>query len=1263
MNDKYKGQYPKAWTDVEVDEYLASGREPDKASNGVWVSDVEREDKDLVQWTVAEMFALYNGELVSDRDPSSEGFLAALLMKAKLECPDANKWGTDELYHWLMTGKEPEKTKAGNYVNDPERFTKDVHLLNDSELVDFGCGYFGPFERDREHVLVEALDRFSLDIDTTFEDYAQYCMHRVTPPKAPNGSLINSRSRSIRLVTDWKDEELFDWAIGAIDSAGHDEAELLTAATLNVGGEWFWSKEDVAAFITDGTIADIANIDLDRLSLEALPGFIKQTGSDAAFALYLTKVDRRPMTPLEFSGSQARSAVAVQWSDEQIRAFIVEGTVPAYWKSMWETDTTREGRIPSSLTAGEIEGAYREKLVYTDAQREEILKFTADALRAHGKKPYSELYDDEALALHFDEVAPAITSEGLLVRNFYRDSLSIKEWTNDEVRALLKREIITPVVWDINTVLTDRLNKSWEGLAPFEQLVQWFVDDVIPPVTENGVYIKDPRRCTASISQWSDSELVALAHGWIEGLDNVTEESLIATLADKQLIKSADWSLKEVLAFLTDGTEPARTEFGSDAVTYDDQTINRKNDLRFFADWANGKVTLPNTKEQVLNRARTIIGANVASDSELMAYLKAYKGDGTDAFHELSLLEQLQDGTDVSRRKVIGLWNLSADTTTEEAIVIGKAFSEGELTSNGVLRIDPRRDFCGAYMWSLEELRSWARGEIPQGASSTPATLVNALRARISSIDAGWDDDSVKRFAATGEQPKRTSTGVLVVDVVRDKKYPSDWSDEDLKAWANQEVITPVPSADVMLSIRTRFNIPSRYSNTEAIRYLLTGEEPVAADELPFESVLKASDLQLQGWLRGEVQYLGTDEAGLYAEIRARFKIDVHWVDSAIVHFYKTGQHPKKTSNGLFIEDRLRDLSSIEHWSFAEMEAFAKGEFTAPTIAMKGVAFIARARNLISVEKGLPAGMWAITEIVTYLQTGERPAALAGNVFANDPKREAKAPLSWTNDELRAFLRKEIPATDKAPEQALWDLAYMRFSIPSPWYPEDARSYVLTGTKVPATPSGIWIRDRERDQRSVWTWSRAEVKAWARGLILPGLKATEEELVTHAAYCFNLPATLSPEMIKLRVAGITEDTTPMTVAFVREDLLAYAEGMKKEGGVEAKAALYQQLLYRCITRVTALRQQDFVDGWTELLKFYFDHKSTIFTPGQLYNGVAMMAISSKQQKHFQHMTTILYNTCDPAQRDAQVKRIDWSIGLAGLPNEESRHELLGYYGI
>lgn len=1257
MADKYKGKYPKAWSPEERAEFIANRREPEKTSNGVWVNDVTREAKDLVQWTVAELFALYNNELISKHNPADAAFVSALLTTALLKAPDANKWGTDELYHWLMTGKEPEKTTLGNYINDPERFTKDVGKLNDSELVDYGLGHFGPFESEREYVLVEALTRFNLNPNTTYEDYALYCSDRVTPPTTPDGVLINDRTRAGREISEWSDEELHAWANGLIDNAGHADDELLTATTLSVGGEWYWTKEDVAAFLKDGTKPEVTEVDITRLSAEELLVLIKETVSASAFDRYVDMVKPTAIQPAELVEGTAQ--VPAQWTREELFAYVTKGEIPAVWRTLWVNDATRPAE-PEELSLLELEGIYLEKITPTGF-RAEVLEFVVASLRTHGKKPYDELYSEDALALHFDGVEPTTSPEGFYVNSILRDSRPFEEWTDEEVKALLRGHIKTERDFDIKELATSRFPESWTGLADYDQLLKWFIDDVIPAVTENGVYVTDPRRDTSSINAWSDAELVALANGWIEGLDNVTEESLIMTLADRKLIKSSEWSLAEVTAYLKDGTEPERTELGTDTITYDVDTITRKTDLKFFSDWANGLVTVPNPREQVLNRVRVLIGAAYEkTDAQLMRYLQTYKGDGSDVLTEPTLVDQLKDGTEESRRKVLALWGMPPETTVEEALV---AIEGVELTSNGVLVVDLQRDLRGAYRWAPEELCAWARGEIPQGSSCTPATLAAALRNQISTIGAGWDDASVKAFAATGVQPKRASTGVLVIDTVRDKKYPSDWSDEDLKAWANLEIITPVPAVDIMLCIRTRFNVPNKYSNDEALRFVLTGEIPASKDEVPFASAVYATDVQLKGWLCNKVSTTEKDKSKIFDEIRSRFQINVHWTDEDIAVHAQTGQEPPKTTEGLYVNDRMRNATDVSTWTLAEVSAFARGEFKAPTIAMKGVAFNARARGLIMIEKALPANKWSVDEVLLYLRNGERPTATSSNVYANDPNRLAKVALSWSNDELKAFLAGDVEASENAPEEDLWAVVYERFKVPFAWYPNDARSYVLTGVKVPSTPSGIWVRDRERDNRSAQTWTRAEVKAWARQQILPGLLASEEDLVQHAAYCFNVPSTLSGDAIKSRIAGITEDTTPMTVAFVREDLLAYAEGMKKEGGNEAKAALYQQLLLRCIARVVALRGQDFVDGWTELLKFYADHKNSIFKPGLLYNGVAMMAVSSKQQKHFSAITTILYKTCDPATRDDQIKQIDFVIALAGLPTEESRHMVLSYYDL
>lgn len=1264
MADKYNGKYPVAWTDAEVDAYIESGVEPAKTKNGVWVVDITRDDKDFVQWTVAEMFALYNGELISNYSAGDEAFLVALRVKARLSNAEAGKWSDDELYEWLVSGKEPEKTKSGNYKNDPERFTKDVHLLNDSELIDFGLGEFGAFDRSREYVLVEALDRFSLPLGTTFEDYAAYCKDRTKPPVAPHGSLVNDRTREDRLLTEWSDDEFKDWAIGAFEVTHRKEDTVLGAALEALGGEWYWSRANLAVYVNTGDLPKEEDLDFSNFPQVSLLNYVREEQSEAVYALWRKGVKQEPLCPCDLPSDYTQAdVVPLQWDEEAIHTYAFKGTKPvAYTENTWYNDVTREARIPNDLTAEEIEGCWHGKLHYTEDQQKAIIAKAAEDLRVHGDEKYADLYDDEAMWLYFDGIEPHVF-EGLLVRSKTRDAMAVEEWTDAEVRAWLQDLIVTTKTINREELVTMR-TLQWAGLADVATLEQWFIDDSGPALTPNGVIVEDPRRCMDTVGNWSDAEVVALAHGWIKGLENVSEESLLAELAHRGLIKSSDWSLKQAVKFLTDGTEPVKTEFGNDRVKYDEFTITRKTDLKFYSDWANGKVKLPNSKAEVLNRVRSLIEASTASDVEIMQMLKAFKGDGSDGFKELSLHEQLKDGTAETLAKVVDLWNLPKGSSVEDCLQAYEAMDKSTLARNDVLLVDPRRDMKAAYNWHLEELRAWARGEIGSGTASDMASLCKAIRKGISAIGEGWDDKSVKAFAATGALPQMTSTGVLVVDIVRDRKWPSDWSDADLKAWAGGEIKTPTQVAgDIMLTLRVRFKVPQSYNNQQMIQFVLTGEVP-PEPEKTFTNALAASDNQIKAFLRREFELPADVAEVAFKEARARFKLDVHWTDLAIRDYYASGILPAKTSNGLYAIDRLRDVTSCAKWSYAEVEAFAKGEIKAIGIPAKSAAFVEKARVLISVEKGLPASKWSVDEVLTYLITGVPPKILVGNVFANDPIREAKLAASWSNDELKAWLREEIKASVKAPEADLWAVVYSRFQVPNAWYAADARSYVLTGATVPSTPSGIWVRDRERDQRTAWTWTRAEVKAWARGQILPGLNAPEKDLVQQATICFNLSTSLSPDFIKEKVAAITEDTTPMTVSFVRDDLLSFAAGMKKEGADEVKAAGYQSMLNRCIVRVCALRGQDFVDGWTELLKFYFNQKNSIFTPGNLYNGVAMMNITAKQQKNFQHMTTILFNTCDPATREAAVKsRIDWGIALAGLPSDEARHQLLSFYNV
>ena len=260
-------------------------------------------------------------------------------------------------------------------------------------------------------------------------------------------------------------------------------------------------------------------------------------------------------------------------------------------------------------------------------------------------------------------------------------------------------------------------------------------------------------------------------------------------------------------------------------------------------------------------------------------------------------------------------------------------------------------------------------------------------------------------------------------------------------------------------------------------------------------------------------------------------------------------------------------------------------------------------------------------------------------------------------------MRGDIEETDKAKEDDLWEEIYIRFKVPVFWYREDAKKFVLDGIPVPSTPSGIYIRDRNRDHRKIEHWTRREVKAWARGQILPGIRCDEAAMANRAARLFNISTQLDAESIKKRISNIQEESTTMTVKFVEEDLKSYIKGREEAGDNAIKAAPYQTLLDRCINRVLRLQGEDFVQGWTELLNFFHANSKGVTSAKKIYIGVGQMAITGKGLRNFQNLTSVLQSTANPEGRDRAIKLIDWATALKEVPNEISRQSILAYYGL
>lgn len=962
MSDKYNGNYPKAWTPSEVDAYVESGREPPKASNGTWVTDGEREAKELKDWTLAELFALANGELFSFHTVGTGDFYQAVRGKAVLDDRDAVKWGEDDLYNWLLFEKPPAKSPGGYYISDPERWVKDASKWNDTELADLGAGYFGEPEKSQLYILDEAADRFELPHGITWEDYCLYITTKTKPALTSNDILVNDRNRAGKSISDWSDAEVEAWLLDEIVvDDERREAQLLARAIQLFSVGRYWTKDMVKDYV------------------------IRDVFPDINYKLY---------------------------SDEQL-------TVLA------EQDNDKE------------------------AQHELLSRHPAF-------DPPKEPEDEP-----------------------------------------------TPV----------------------------------PPVAE-------------------------------EPVDGGTEEEQGPDPEDGGAVD-----------------EPQEPEPGPDAPSDEDHS--------------------PEEAEPAVEEPPEVLWTDLVPEG----------------------------------------------TPVHEALVAG--------TPDVVIADTDRRRLLSASKWTLTELVGWARDEITNSLNTTDDTLITALRVALGSFVTNWSDSAVKAFVVSQELPEGLATGVLVEDCIRDRMHPGDWREEEVVAWAAGKVRTTVAADRILLAARNRFKIPDRLNDEEAKEYLVTGILP--DDTIPpIEAGRPVSKRQLDAWLLGNLPADKAEEERLFVQARQAYGFDVHWTNAHVLAFMRNGSQPKRLTDGTFVEDRMRCVENCGNWSWKELRALASGEITASfTIADA----MERIRRLIDVQFGVSPAHWSDEDVLKYLTSNEKPRSLESGVFINDPTRPLKQAIEWRDAELKAWLRDEITETVKAPAELLWDELYVRFRIPLFWYREDAKSYVLTGKQVPATPSGIWIRDRNRDARPVKHWTRREIKAWCRGLIMPSITASPETMIKRAADLFGVTTLLDADAIKKRISAITEESMTMTVKFVLEDLTSYEEGRNKAGDNIAANAPYQTLLDRCINRVLRLDGEDFVQGWTELLNFFHKNSNGIMSPKKVYTGVGQMSITPKGLRIFNNMTSVLMGTADPATRDRAIRVIEWNASLKEVTNEKTRQNILAYYGL
>lgn len=952
------------------------------------------------------------------------------------------------------------------------------------------------------------------------------------------------------------------------------------------------------------------------------------------------------------------------WTDLEVKAYKETGVEPPITRNgLWVTDKEREARPLREWTTGELFAlALGELFSFQVTGTDEYY----GAIRSRAMVDHknvdrwgeSEL-DDWLLT----GKEPALSPNGYFINDPTRWVKDAATWNSTELTDLgagYFGELERSQMYILDEA-SDRFDLPM-GIT-WDDYKRFIGTGEKPAVTNRGALINDRTRYNKMAMYWSEEELYAWLAGEI-GTDGVAEEGLLIA-AIGHFGGGRYWSKEDLAELVVFNGYP-----DIDYAGYTDEqlTILAEEDNDTTAQY---QLLLRHPANQEPEPTVGAIHEDVSDEGDAV---DEEVPDDVDSSHQ-------DDETDEGSSDTSGEDGLVADdegdgdtqspeeeqadddqaemhwTTLvqEDTPVYEALLSE---TPDVVIQDVTRRKNLAASAWTMEELVGWARGLIEGGDNTTYRSLISALRIGLGGFCTNWVDSDVKEFAATGAIPEGLAEGLLKKDRVRDQKHPGDWTDEEIKAWGCGKVESTQDEDRVLMVARNRYRLPDRLNDDEVKEYLVSGKIPDDTTP-PIVPGKVTSKRQLDEWLQGKLTAPDSETERLFAKARSDYNIDVHWTDDQILSFIRNAIKPRRLTDGTRVDDRLRNQDEFRSWSWNELKALDAGLITANFTIHDAII---RIRHLIDIQFGLRSANWSDDEVLVYLRTSSKPTILESGVFISDPTRAGKTSVEWRDAEIKAWLKGEIFATEKAPEDDLWDEVYSRFNVSLFAYRSDAKAFVINGKPIPQTPSGLYVRDRYRDTRPPAHWTRREIKAWCRGLILPAILSTPDSMIKRAATLFGVSLQLSDADIKKRISDITKESMTMTVNFVVNDMTAYVAGREASGDNGALNAPYQSMLDRCINRVLRLEGEDFVQGWTELLKFFYENSKGCLSWKNVYLGVGSMVITPKGLRNFNCMTALLINTADPKTRDASLKSIEWNAALANITNETTRQNLLAYYG-
>lgn len=321
----------------------------------------------------------------------------------------------------------------------------------------------------------------------------------------------------------------------------------------------------------------------------------------------------------------------------------------------------------------------------------------------------------------------------------------------------------------------------------------------------------------------------------------------------------------------------------------------------------------------------------------------------------------------------------------------------------------------------------------------------------------------------------------------------------------------------------------------------------------------------------------------------------------------------------------------------------------------------------LSELKDLTRGKLTVDEIeassrsvlLKYLNEGIRQTRSKRGNFPIDVRRPDNIKL-WNATVLTDWLEDYIILPTGISTEQVWDEIYRRYKIPGNWTHDAAKDYVLTGNSAAVGPSGILIRDRQRDAKTLDQWTYFEVKCALLGEIKS--KFSQSELVRQLRRRLFLNETFSEERL---LKGLNETPMEATVdnTLLKTKLEEYKKHMSRYGQhlTEESAAQAQTMLYNSIRQVMAREYAEFHEGWTILLDFINENYNGIFTPEKARRGWGSLKLNGKARMFFENILTLMIHTRSVVNRRNEAKLYNMDYVLQHVPSERERNNVVTFY--